>query len=137
MEKETNTARDYEKQIKSKLAPFTDVPVLFTSVHEKQRIFKAIDTALEVHQNRCQKIKTSELNDLMLDIIEKNPPPSYRGKFIKIKYVTQLPLYYPAFVFYCNYPDQVKQPYKNFIENQLRQHYNLTGVPISIYFREK
>ncbi|MBK9149990.1 MAG: ribosome biogenesis GTPase Der [Saprospiraceae bacterium] len=137
MEKETNTARDYEKQIKSKLAPFTDVPVLFTSVHEKQRIFKAIDTAFEVHQNRCQKIKTSELNDLMLDIIEKNPPPSYRGKFIKIKYVTQLPLYYPAFVFYCNYPDQVKQPYRNFIENQLRQHYNLTGVPISIYFREK
>ena len=137
MPKETNTARDYEQKLKEKLAPFNDVPVLFTSVTEKQRIFKAVETALEVYNNRKQKIKTSQLNDLMLEIIEKNPPPSHRGKFIKIKYVAQLPVYYPTFVFYCNYPDEVKQPYKNFIENQLRKHYNLTGVPISIYFREK
>jgi GTPase len=137
MPKETNTARDYEQKLKEKMAPFNDVPILFTSVTEKQRIFKAVETALEVYNNRKQKIKTSQLNDLMLEIIEKNPPPSHRGKFIKIKYVAQLPVYYPTFVFYCNYPDEVKLPYKNFIENQLRKNYNLTGVPISIYFREK
>ena len=137
MEKETNTARDFEKRLKEKLAPFNDIPILFTSVLEKQRIFKTVETALEVYANRTQKIKTSALNDLMLDIIEKNPPPTFRGKSIKIKYVTQLPLYYPAFVFYCNYPDQIKQSYRNFIENQLRKHFNLTGVSISVYFRDK
>ncbi len=137
MEKETNTARDFENRLKEKLAPFNDIPILFTSVLEKQRIFKTVETALEVHANRTQKIKTSALNDLMLDIIERNPPPTFRGKSIKIKYVTQLPLYYPAFVFYCNHPDQIKQSYRNFIENQLRKHFNLTGVSISVYFRDK
>ncbi len=137
VEKETNTARDFEIKLKEKIAPFNDVPILFTSVLDKQRIYKTVETALEVNQNRIQKIKTSVLNDLMLDIIEKNPPPSHRGKYIKIKYVTQLPLYYPAFVFYCNYPDHVKVSYRNFIENQLRKHFNFTGVSISVYFREK
>jgi GTPase len=137
IEKETNTARDFEKKLKEKIAPFNDVPILFTSVLDKQRIYKTVETALEVNQNRIQKIKTSVLNDLMLDIIEKNPPPSHRGKYIKIKYVTQLPLYYPAFVFYCNYPDHVKPSYRNFIENQLRKNFNFTGVSISVYFREK
>lgn len=135
--KETNTARDFEKNLKNKIAPFDDVPVLFTSVMDKQRIFKTIETALEVAENRKQKIKTSVLNDLMLDIIEKNPPPSNNGKFIKIKYVAQLPVYYPAFAFYCNNPDDVKQSYRNFIENQLRKNFNFTGVPMNIYFRQK
>lgn len=137
VEKETNTARDYETQLKKKMAPFDDVPVLFTSVMDKQRIFKTVETALEVAENRKQKIKTSVLNELMLGIIEKNPPPSNRGRFIKIKYVSQLPVYYPAFAFYCNYPDEVRQSYKNFIENQLRKNFNFTGVPMSIYFRQK
>jgi GTP-binding protein len=137
IQKETNTARDFEKSLKEKIAPFTDVPILFTSVHEKQRIFKVVETALEVHENRIRKIKTSELNEIMQEVIEKNPPPSHRGKYIKIKYIVQLPVYYPAFVFYCNYPDHVKISYKHFLENQLRKHFTLTGVPISIYFRDK
>ncbi len=137
VQKETNTARDFEKNLKEKIAPFNDVPILFTSVHEKQRIFKTIELALEVNANRIQKIKTSVLNDVMLEIIERTPPPAHRGKYIKIKYVTQLPLYYPAFVFYCNYPDHVKPSYKNFLENQLRKKFNFAGVSISIFFREK
>src|SRR5690606_22065126 len=111
-------ARDFEKRLKEKMAPFTDVPVLFTSVKEKQRIFKAVELALEVYTNRTTKIPTSKLNEVMLDIIEKNPAPAHRGKQIKIKYVVQLPVYYPSFVFYCNYPDHVKDSYRNFLENQ-------------------
>jgi GTP-binding protein len=137
LEKETNTARDFEIALKEKIAPFNDVPILFTSVLEKQRIFRTVEVALQVNENRTQRIKTSVLNDIMLDVIEKNPPPSHRGKYIKIKYVTQLPVYYPSFVFYCNHPDHVKASYKNFIENQLRKHFILTGVSISVYFREK
>jgi len=137
VEKETNTARDFEKRLKEKMAPFTDVPVLFTSVHEKQRIFKIVEVALEVYQHRKQKIQTSRLNEIMLDIIEKNPAPSHRGKQIKIKFVSQLPVYYPAFVFYCNYPDHVKDSYRHFLENQLRKNFPLSGVSISVYCREK
>lgn len=137
IQKETNTARDFEKNLKEKIAPFNDVPILFTSVLDKQRIYKTVETALQVYDNRVKKIKTSVLNDVMLEIIEKNPPPSHRGKHIKIKYVTQLPVFYPAFVFYCNYPDEVKQSYRNFIENQLRKHFDFTGVSMSVYFREK
>lgn len=137
MEKETNTARDFERRLKEKMAPFTDVPVLFTSVKEKQRIFKAVELAMEVYQNRTTKIPTSKLNEIMLDIIEKNPAPSHRGKQIKIKYIVQLPVYYPSFVFYCNYPDHVKDSYRNFLENQMRKQFPLTGVSISLYFREK
>ena len=135
--KETNTARDFERRIKEKIAPFTDVPILFTSVMEKQRIFKVVEVAREVYDNRKTKIKTSDLNDTLLPIIEKNPPPSYRGKHIKIKYIVQLPVAYPAFVFYTNFPDQVKESYKNFLENQLRQIFPLSGVTVSIYFRDK
>jgi GTP-binding protein len=137
VEKETNTARDYEKAIKDRIAPFTDVPVIFISVLDKTRIFRAVEAALEVYENRNRKVKTSELNELLLDVIEKTPPPSHRGKFIKIKYITQLPLAYPAFIFFCNFPTHVKENYKNFLENQLRKHYNFTGVTISIFFRKK
>ncbi len=135
--KETNTARDLEKRIKEKLSPFNDVPVLFISVLEKQRISRAIDTALEVYQHRTKKIKTSVLNEIMLKEIERTPPPSSRGRFIKIKYITQLPLHYPAFAFFCNYPEHVKENYKLFLENKMRQHFNFHGVPISIFFRAK
>ncbi len=137
VEKETNTARDYEKVIKERIAPFTDVPVIFISVLDKTRIFRSIEAALEVYENRNRKVKTSELNELLLDVIEKSPPPSHRGKFIKIKYITQLPLAYPAFIFFCNFPTHVKENYKNFLENQLRKNYNFTGVTISIFFRKK
>ncbi len=137
IEKETNSARDYEAQIKNKIAPFTDVPILFISALEKQRIFKALEIAKEVFINRQRKIKTSQLNDVMLEIIEHNPPPSQRGRFIKIKYITQLPTYYPSFAFFCNSPKLVRKDYKFFLENKLREHFNFTGVPISIYFREK
>lgn len=137
VEKETNTARDYEKTIKDKIAPFNDVPIIFTSVLEKQRIMKVIETALEVQENRVRKIKTSELNEVMLEAIEKYPPPAHRGHLIKIKYVTQLPVYYPTFAFFCNHPKHVKENYKNYLENQLRKNFNFTGVPIEIFFRQK
>lgn len=137
LEKETNTARDFEKEIRNRLAPFNDVPVIFTSVLEKQRIFKAIEAALEVYENRQRKIKTSELNEVMQEAIERTPPPAYRGRFIKIKYVTQLPTYYPAFAFFCNNPKYIKESYRNYLENQLRKNFNFTGVPISVFFRNK
>ena len=137
VDKETNTARDFELKLKEKIAPFNDVPVIFTSVLEKQRIFKAIEAAIEVNKNRTQKIKTSELNDYIQEVMERTPPPAHRGKFIKIKYVTQLPLYYPAFAFFCNHPKHVKESYKNFLENKMREKYDFKGVPISIFFREK
>ena len=135
MEKETNTARDFEKRIKEKIAPFTDVPVLFISALEKQRIFKAIELGIEVHENGNRKIKTSVLNDVIGEAIERFEPPSHRGRFIKIKYITQLPTYYPAFAFFCNYPKHVKESYKNYLENQMRTHFDFTGVPIGIFFR--
>ena len=137
VEKETNTARDVEKEIHEKIAPFTDVPILFISVKDKTRIFRTVEAAMEVHQNRKRKIKTSELNDRLLEIIEKTPPPAYRGKYIKIKYVTQLPLAYPAFAFFCNHPNYIKDNYKNFLENQIRKLYNFNGVPIALFFRQK
>lgn len=137
LEKETNTARDYEKELRQKIAPFTDVPIVFISVTEKQRIYKAIEVAMEVYENRSRKIKTSELNDVMLQAIERYPPPSHRGRFVKIKYITQLPTYYPAFAFFCNNPKHVKENYRNYLENQLREHFNFRGVPISVFFRKK
>lgn len=137
VEKETNTARDYENEIKERFAPFRDLPVVFVSALEKQRIFKAIEVALEVYENRTRKIKTAQLNEILQEAIAKYPPPAYRGKLIKIKYVTQLPTYYPAFAFFCNYPKHVKTSYRNFLENQLRKHFNFTGVPIGIFFRKK
>ncbi len=137
IEKETNTAKEYEERIKSKLAPFNDVPIVFVSVLEKQRIHKGIEVALDVYKNRTQKIKTSQLNEIMLEAIDRYPPPAYRGKFIKIKYITQLPTYYPAFAFFCNHPKYVKESYKNYLENQLRQHFDFSGVSIGIFFRQK
>lgn len=137
LEKVTNTARDVEKEIIERIKPFDNVPILFISVVEKQRIFKAIETAIEVHENRIRKIKTSQLNEVMLEAIERYQPPAHRGRMIKIKYVTQLPLYYPAFAFFCNHPKHVKENYKNYLENQLRKNFNFTGVPIEIFFRQK
>lgn len=135
--KETNTARDFEVEIKRKIAPFDDVPILFVSVHEKQRIFKAVEEALQVFENRSRKVKTSHLNDQMQPEIERTPPPSHRGRNVSIKFVNQLPTPYPAFVFYCSNPKHVKDSYKHFLENRLREKFQFTGVPITIFFREK
>ena len=137
IEKETNTAKEIELKIKNKLGQFNDIPILFVSVLNMQRIFKAIEVALDVYERRQQKFSTSELNDFILEAINKIPHPSYRGTYIKIKYVSQVPIHYPAFAFFCNYPEEIKANYKNFLENQLRSHYNLSGIPISIYFRKK
>lgn len=137
VEKETNTARDMEKEIRFRFAPFTDFPVVFISATEKQRIMQGIDKALEVHANRSRRVTTSKLNEIMLEAIERNPPPSHRGKYVKIKYVTQLPIAYPAFAFFCNNPKHVRESYKNFLENKIREHFDYSGVPISIFFRQK
>jgi len=136
-EKETNTSRDYEIMLKQKLAPFTDVPILFISAKEKTRIFKAIEIGLEVAENRKTKISTSQLNEVVLKAIESYHPPVVRGHPVKIKYVTQLPTAVPSFAFFCNFPDDVKQPYKNYLENKLRENFNLKGVPIRLFFRKK
>jgi GTP-binding protein len=136
-EKQTNTARDYEAELKNRLAPFTDVPVLFISAKEKTRIFKAIETALEVYENRQRRIATSELNEVMQKAVSSYHPPVVRGHPVKIKYITQLPTAVPSFAFFCNYPDDVKLPYRNYLENQLRQHFSLSGVPVRIFFRKK
>jgi GTP-binding protein len=137
VEKETDTARDFAELIQHRLAPFNDIPIIFISVTEKQRIMKVIDETLAVAKRRQKRISTSVLNDKMGKSIERYPPPSVQGQFIKIKYCTQLPTYYPAFAFFANYPHLVKKPYQNYIENQLRTHFDFTGVPIQVYFREK
>jgi len=137
VEKETNTAKEYETALKKKLAPFSDVPILFISAKEKTRIFKAIETALEVYENRKRKVSTSKLNDVMLKAIESYHAPVVRGHAIKIKFVTQLPTAVPSFAFFCNFPDDIKAPYQNYLENQLRQHFDFTGVPVRLFFRKK
>ncbi|MBR9922783.1 MAG: ribosome biogenesis GTPase Der [Bacteroidetes bacterium] len=137
VEKDTNTARDYEKELRKRIAPFSDVPVVFISALEKQRIFKAIEEAIRVYENRQRKIKTSKLNEIMLAAIESYPPPSHRGRYVKIKFVTQLPTYFPAFAFFCNNPKHVKENYRHYLENQLRKNFDFTGVPISVFFRKK
>ena len=137
IEKDTSSTKKYEESIKERLAPFTDLPIVFISALNKQRIHKALETAMQVYQNRMQKIPTSQLNEVMLEAIQKNPPPSYKGKYIKIKYVTQLPTHSPSFAFFCNLPQYIKDPYKRYIENQLRQSFNLNGVPIRVFFRKK
>jgi len=129
--------KEMEKEIRYKIAPFTDLPVIFTSVIEKQRIHKVIEKALEVFENKTRRIPTHELNDVMLKAIEEVAPPAYRGALIQIKYVTQLPVGVPSFAFFCNYPDHVKESYKSYLENQLRSHFSLSGVPINIFFRKK
>ena len=137
VEKETNTARDYEKNLKQKLAPFTDVPILFISAKEKTRIFKAIESGLEVFESKRRRIPTSQLNEVMLKAVAAYHAPVVRGNTVKIKYVTQLPTPVPSFAFFTNYPEDIKSPYRNYLENQLRNSFNFKGVPIRIYFRKK
>ncbi len=138
IDKETNTHLKFEKQIREKIAPFTDVPIVFTSVKDKQRIFKALELAAQVYEKRSKKIPTSKLNDYMLPIIEKNPPSmASRGRYIKIKYVMQLKTSTPQFVFFCNLPDDVKDNYKRFLDNKIREKFDFTGVPIQLFFRKK
>ena len=137
LEKSTNTAKEYEKTLKQRLAPFSDVPVLFISAKEKTRIFKAIEVAIQVFENRQRKVPTAKLNDVILKAIESYHPPVVRGHPIKIKYVTQLPTAVPSFAFFCNFPDDVKTPYKNYLENKVRESFDFTGVPVRIFFRKK
>ena len=135
--KDTNSAKEYEKELKERLAPFTDLPILFISVIDKTRIFRAVETALEVYENRQRKVPTNELNEVMLKAVEAYHAPVVRGYPLRIKYITQLPTPVPSFAFFCNFPDEVKQPYKNYLENQLREHFNFTGVPVRLFFRKK
>jgi GTP-binding protein len=137
VEKVTNTAKDYEKQLKERLAPFTDIPIIFISAKEKTRVFKVIETALDVCESRKRRIPTSKLNDEMLPVIEAYTPPIVRGNSVKIKFVTQLPTAVPSFAFFANYPDDIKTPYRNYLENKLRERFNFKGVPVRIFFRKK
>ncbi|RLD81777.1 MAG: ribosome biogenesis GTPase Der [Bacteroidetes bacterium] len=137
VDKEANSTEDYTEKIRQKIAPFNDVPIIFTSALTKQRVFKAIEKAVEVYENRKKKVPTSKLNEYMLSVIEANHPPSTKGKYVKIKYVTQLPTRSPQFAFYCNLPQYVKDPYKRYLENKLRDEYDFTGVPLQIYMRKK
>ncbi|MDR1847949.1 MAG: ribosome biogenesis GTPase Der [Bacteroidales bacterium] len=138
VEKETNTHKEFEQRIRAKTAPLTDIPIIFTSVINKQRIYKVLETAKQVYDARKQQIPTSKLNDLLLPIVKEiNPPPAYKGKYVKIKYVMQLKTAHPQFVFYCNLPQYVREDYRRFVENQIREHFDFCGVPITIYFRDK
>jgi GTPase len=137
IEKENNTTTQFEKDIKEKTAPFTDYPILFISAINKQRIFKVLELVAMVNENRNRKITTSKLNEVMLQVIKNNPPPSIKSKYVKIKYVTQLPIYTPAFAFFCNLPQYVKDSYKRYLENRMREKFDFTGVPIRIFFRKK
>ncbi|MDP4210861.1 MAG: ribosome biogenesis GTPase Der [Bacteroidota bacterium] len=137
VEKDTHTTREVEKSIFERISPFTDIPIIFTSTVTKQRLQKVLDIAVEVAANRKQRIPTSKLNDIMLPIIENNEPPALKGKYVKIKFVTQLPTPTPQFAFFCNLPQYVKDPYKRFLENRMRENFDFKGVPIQIYFREK
>lgn len=137
VDKDTHSVKQYTQKIKKAIEPFTDVPILFISVLTKQRIFKAIETAVEVYKNRSKRVPTRKLNDTLLPIIEHTPPPAYKGKYVKIKFCTQLPTPYPQFAFFCNLPQYVRDPYKRFLENKLREHFDFTGVPITIFMRKK
>lgn len=137
MEKATNTAKEYEKELKSRLAPFTDIPILFISAKEKTRVFKVVETALDVFESRKRRIQTSVLNEEMLPVIEAYNPPVVRGNSVKIKFITQLPTAVPSFAFFTNYPDDIKNPYRNYLENKLREKFNFKGVPVRIFFRKK
>jgi GTP-binding protein len=137
IEKENNTTTLFENDIREKTAPFTDYPILFISAINKQRIHKVLELIEKVNQNRNRKISTSELNEVMLQVVKNNPPPALKGKYVKIKYVTQLPIYTPAFAFFCNLPQYVKDPYKRYLENRMREKFEFTGVPIRIFFRKK
>jgi GTPase len=137
VEKDTHSTKQYIEAIKEKIAPFVDVPIIFTSATTKQRIFKVLEEAMKVYNNRKQKIQTSKLNELLLPLIEANQPPTSKGKVVRIKYVNQLPTETPSFAFYCNLPQYVREPYKRYLENRLREHFDFAGVPIQIYMRSK
>lgn len=137
IEKDHKTTKQFEEKIRAEMQPFNDVPIIFISALTKQRIFKAIETAVEVFENRKKRIPTSKLNDVMLDIVRQNPPPAIKGKYVKIKFCTQLPTPTPQFVFFANLPQYVKSPYKRYVENKIRDAFDFTGVPITVYFRQK
>ncbi len=137
IEKSNNTMKEWREFLKSKLAPFSDVPVIFTSVIDKQRILDVLQTAVKVYESRSRRISTSELNDYLLPIIEETPPPSIKGKYIRIKYVTQIPNPTPVFAFFVNLPQYIRDPYRRFLENKIREHWDFEGVPLQIYFRQK
>lgn len=137
VEKDTNSAKEYEELIRKNLEPFNDVPILFISTLTKQRIHKALEEAMRIYNNRTKKISTSELNEALLPIIEETPPPSWKGKYIKIKYITMLPMHYPCFAFFCNLPQYIRDDYRRFLENKIRKIYDFEGVPIRIFFRKK
>ena len=137
VEKDNSSTKEFEQYIRKQCEPFTDVPIVFISALTKQRIFKAIETAVDVYKNRSKRVKTSELNDTMLPILEAYPPPAYKGKYVKIKFCTQLPTPHPCFAFFCNLPQYVREPYRRFVENKLRDNFDYTGVPVTVYFRKK
>ena len=137
IEKDSHTAKQYEKNIRERIAPFTDIPVIFTSIVTKQRLQKLLDVAIEVYQNRKKRIPTHKLNEVMLKVIEAYHPPAVKGKHIKIKYVTQLPTLAPSFVFFCNLPQYIREPYKRYLENKMRENFNFSGVPLQLFFRNK
>ena len=136
-EKESNTMRDYTEALRARIAPFSDVPVIFTSVTEKQRILNVLDAIALVSANYSRKIPTARLNEALLPVIDETPPPAWKGKYVRIKYITQLPTRFPSFAFFCNLPQYVKDPYKRFLENQLRRHFDFSGCPVQIYIRQK
>lgn len=137
IEKDNKTHKEYEELVRKRLEPFDDVPIIFTSVLNKQRIYKVLEMAIQVYKNRQRRITTSELNNYLLPLIQKTPPPIYRDKMVRIKFVTQLPTYFPSFAFFCNLPQYVKDSYKRYLENRIREHWDFSGVPIEIYFRQK
>jgi len=137
IEKDNKTTKVFTEAIKDRIAPFTDVPIVFTSALTKQRLLKAFETAMNVYENRRKRVKTSLLNEMLLPAIENYPPPSNKGKFVKIKYITQLPTPTPTFAFYANLPQYIKDPYKRFLENKIRENFDFEGVPITIVFRNK
>lgn len=136
-EKDSNTMKEYTNALRARIAPFDDVPIIFTSVINKQRILNVLDEVARVYGNYSRKVSTSVLNEAMLPEIENCPPPAWKGKYVKIKYVTQLPTRFPSFAFFCNLPQYIKDPYKRFLENKLREHFDLSGCPVQIYIRQK
>ena len=137
IEKSTNSAKEFEKIIQQQIAPFRDIPIVFTSIVKKQRIVKLLEVTMQVYENKKRKISTSQLNNDILPLLKNNPPPMYKGKTIRTKYISQLPTKFPAFAIFCNLPQYVKEPYKRFVENKIREYYNFQGAPIEIYFRNK
>jgi GTP-binding protein len=137
IEKDSNTMKEYTNAIKERLAPFNDLPIIFTSVINKQRIMDVLDAAAHVYENYSRKISTSKLNEVMLEEIDNYPPPAWKGKYIKIKYVTQLPTRSPSFAFFCNLPQYIREPYRRFLENKLRSNFDFLGCPVQVYLRQK